>query len=257
MGNALTTSKLDMFFRGILDFEKTAAIDKSLNGIQVDNGGREIEKIAFAVDSSLECFKRAADAGAGMVFAHHGLFWGAPLRVSGGHRERIKFLLDHDIALYAAHLPLDMHPDYGNNAALAELVGLEGLEPFGAYHGVKVGFKGRLKAPLSVDDAVKRIAFMGRPPVGVFPFGKEENRTAAVISGGAAFESLEAIDEGVDLYVTGEGAHECYHQWREAGINVIAGGHYATEVWGVRRMREMCGRELGLDTEFIDIPTGL
>jgi dinuclear metal center YbgI/SA1388 family protein len=257
MKNTLTTAALDSFFRGALDFESFESIDRSLNGIQVDNGGGEIKKLAFAVDASLETFKKSAASGAGMIFVHHGLFWGVPLRLLGSHRERIKFLLDHNIALYAVHLPLDQHPSLGNNAALAELLGIENPEPFGLYHGKKIGYKGKLSKPLTVDEALKRISFMGRPPLGVLPFGKNENLSCAVISGGASSETIQAIEEGLDLYVTGEISHQIYHSVLEAGINYIAGGHYSTEVWGVRRMAEFCAEELQIETEFIDVPVAL
>ena len=253
----LTTRKLDDFFRGILDLETLKAADPSLNGLQVDNDGSEINKIVFAVDAGLEVFKKAADAGAGMLFVHHGLFWGFPLRVEGGHRERIKFLLDHNIALYAVHLPLDQHPRLGNNAVLAELLGIGNPEPFGLYHGHKIGYKGNLSQPLTVEEAVKKISFMGRPPLGVFPFGKKECQTCAVVSGGAAEEAFQAIDEKLDLYVSGECSHTVYHHAMENRLNIIAGGHYCTEVWGVRRMMEECVNQLGIDAEFVDVPTGL
>ncbi|MCL2601502.1 MAG: Nif3-like dinuclear metal center hexameric protein [Treponema sp.] len=253
----LTSRKLDNFFRGILDIEGFKDADSSLNGIQVDNNGAELGKIAFAVDACTEVFKRAAEVGAGMVFVHHGLFWGKPLSIQGSHRQRVKFLLDNNIALYAAHLPLDHHPQLGNNAILAELLGMQNAQPFGSYHGRAIGYKGELAQPLTIDEAVARITYMGRPPAGVFPFGKKENRRCAVISGGAAFGAFEAIDEGLDLYVTGETSHTVYHPALESGLNIIAGGHYSTEVWGVRRMMEECVTRLGIDAEFIDVPTGL
>jgi dinuclear metal center YbgI/SA1388 family protein len=253
----MTTAKLDAYFRSLLDIEGFASIDTSLNGIQVDNDGAEIAKIAFAVDATLETFKQAADAGAGLLFVHHGLFWGKPLRIAGSHRERLRFLLDHNLALYAAHLPLDQHPTLGNNAGLAELLGIGQLEPFGDYHGRKIGFKGKLARPLTIEEAVKRISFKDRPPLGVYPFGKRENLSCAVVSGGAAEEALQAIEEGLDLYVTGEASHYIYHQALEGHLNMIAGGHYSTEVWGVRRVMENCAAGLNLETEFIDAPTGL
>jgi len=253
----LSSNKLDSFFRSLLDLEGFKTADSSLNGLQVDNSGSEIKKIAFAVDAGLEVFKRAAEAGAGMLFVHHGLFWGEPLALKGNHRERIKFLLDNDLALYAVHLPLDQHPLLGNNAVLAKLLGIQNPEPFGLYHGQKVGYKGRLSNPLTVEDAVKKISFMGRPPIGVFPFGKEECHSCAVVSGGAAMEAFQAMDEGLDLYVSGESSHTVYHHAVENRMNIIAGGHYSTEVWGVRRIMEECVNQLGIDAEFIDVPTGL
>ncbi|GHV93877.1 GTP cyclohydrolase 1 type 2 [Spirochaetia bacterium] len=257
MSTELSTAKLDSFFKSFLDIEGFAGTDISLNGIQVDNDGVEIRKIAFGVDASLETFERAAAAGAGMLFVHHGLFWGSPLRVAGNHRRRVKFLLDHNICLYAVHLPLDQHPKLGNNAALAELLGLENIEPFGLYHGRKIGYKGTFAQPVAIEEAVKKISFMDRPPLGVYPFGKKENASCAVISGGASGETRQAIEEGLDLYVTGEASHEVYHECLEGKLNMIAGGHYTTEVWGVRNVMRHCAEELHIDTEFIDVPTGL
>jgi len=257
VGDKFTGAKLDSFFRGFLDIAGFASNDNSMNGIQVDNDGREIGKIAFAVDACMETFERAAALDAGMLFVHHGLFWGSPLRLSGNHRQRVKFLLDHNICLYAVHLPLDQHPKFGNNAGLAELLGLERIEPFGEYHGKKVGYKGFFPQPVSVDQAAKKIAFLDRPPLGVYPFGKKENTTCAVVSGGAAKEALQALEEGVDLYVTGEMSTFTYHECLEGKLNMIAGGHYSTEVWGVRAVMRHCAEELRVDTAFIDNPTGL
>jgi len=253
----LTTIKLDAFFKGILDIEGFASIDDSLNGIQVDNDGGAVRKIAFAVDAVMETFEQAAVVGAGMLFVHHGLFWGHPAAVEGNLRRRIKFLLDHNICLYAVHLPLDQHPKFGNNAVLARLLGLENIEPFGLYHGRKVGYKGTFPKPVTVDEAVKKINFMGRPPLGVYPFGKKECLTAAVVSGGAADNAREAVKEGVDLYVTGESSHTVYHDCLEGKLNMIAGGHYSTEVWGVQAVMRHAIDELAVDAEFLDIPTGL
>ncbi|MDR0526004.1 MAG: Nif3-like dinuclear metal center hexameric protein [Spirochaetaceae bacterium] len=250
----MTSRGLDVFFRGLLDLEGFSGVDSSLNGLQVDNDGGDIAKVAFGVDASLETFKRAAQAGAGMLFVHHGLFWGSPLAVTGPHRLRLKALLDCNLALYAVHLPLDQHPRWGNNAVLAELLDLVAIEPFGVYQGRKIGYKGTLGRPLRIDEAADRL---GGKPLGVYPFGVRENRTGAVISGGGANEVRQAIQEGLDLYVTGEMSHQVYHDCLEAGINMIAAGHYVTEIGGVRKIMEQCANQLGLDVEFIDVPTGL
>ncbi|MDR2923775.1 MAG: Nif3-like dinuclear metal center hexameric protein [Treponema sp.] len=257
MSGKFTSAKLDSFFRGFLDIKGFAANDNSMNGIQVDNDGGEIGKIAFGVDACLETFERAAALGAGMIFVHHGLFWGSPLRLDGNHRQRVKFLLDHNICLYAVHLPLDQHPKMGNNAGLAELLGLEGIEPFCEYRGEKIGYMGFFPQPLSVDQAAKKIAFLDRPPLGVYPFGKKENKTCAVVSGGMARGALTALEKGIDLYVTGEMSNDIYHECLEGKLNMIAGGHYSTEVWGARAVMRHCTGELDIDTVFIDNPTGL
>jgi len=240
-----------------LEIDGFAGTDNSLNGLQVDNDGSEIGKIAFGVDASMETFERAAAVGAGMLFVHHGLFWGAPHRVAGNLRRRLKFLLERNMCLYAVHLPLDQHPQMGNNAGLAALLGLENLEPFGVYHGRKIGYKGTFPQPMTIEQATRKIAFVDRPPLGVYPFGREENTTCAVVSGGAAAEARQAIDEGIDLYITGEMSHSVYNDCLEGKLNMIAGGHYSTEVWGARAVMRHCVEELHIDAEFIDVPTGL
>ena len=259
----MTTANLDKFFRSFLDIEGFASSDNSLNGIQIDNDGSAVKKIAFSVDAAMETFEQAAAMNAGMLFVHHGLFWGAPGRITGNFRQRIKFLLDNNICLYAVHLPLDQHPQFGNNAVLANLLGIENPEPFGLYHGKKIGYKGVFPKPMKIEEAVKKISFMGRPPAGVFPFGKRECSNAAIVSGGAASNVREALESGdIDLYITGENSHSVYHECLEGKINMIAGGHYCTEVWGVQAVMRHCLAELNkdgvkIDAEFIDIPTGL
>ena len=253
----MTTATLDRYFRNLLDIEGFAAIDESLNGLQVDNDGRKIGKVAFAVDACLQTMGRAAECGAGLLFVHHGLFWGKPLAVKGSLRRRLAFLMETGLAVYAVHLPLDQHPEVGNNAALADLLGIVDAKPFGEYHGRKIGCMGALREKLTVEAAVKRISFMDRPAPVCLPFGPRESATCAVVSGGAAFEALQAIDEGIDMYVTGEASHSVYHHALEGKLNLIAGGHYSTEVWGVRRVMAKLVEDTGLEAEFIDSPTGL
>jgi dinuclear metal center YbgI/SA1388 family protein len=251
----MTTKKLDTFFKNLLVIDSFE--DSSLNGLQVDNDGSGIQKLAFAVDACMESFERAKAAGAGLLFVHHGLFWGSSLALSGAHRARLQFLLDNNIALYAVHLPLDQHPQWGNNAVLAEKLGIEHKEPFGSYHGRKIGYKGKLIKPLTIEEATLCVGFMDRQPLSVLPFGPQANLTAAVVSGGAADLAVEALAEGIDLYVTGDASHTWYHHALEGHLNVIAGGHYATEIWGVRAIMEQCAGQLHIDVEFIDVPTGL
>ena len=253
----LTAAKFDAFIKSFLDIEGFASSDDSLNGIQVDNDGSPVSKIAFATDAAMETFEQAAAIKAEILFVHHGLFWGKPARINKVLRQRIKFLLDHNICLYGVHLPLDQHPQFGNNAQLAKLLGLENIQPFGSYHGKKIGYKGSFPKPTTIDEAVKKIDFMNRPPTGIFPFGKKENLTAAIMSGGAAPNARDAIEDGVDLFVTGENSHNIYHECLEAKMNLLCGGHYCTEVWGVKAVMEHCKKELGIAVEFIDCPTGL
>ena len=243
--------------KNILDIESFAGIDKSLNGIQIDNDGAPVRKILFAVDAAMETFEQAAALNAGMIFVHHGLLWSVPFRIAGNPMRRIKFLLDNNICLYAVHLPLDQHPKLGNNAVMAELLGLENIQPFGLYHGRKIGWKGTFPKPVKTEEALKKISFMGRPPLGTYCFGKNENTSAAIASGGCPDIARQALEEGVDLFITGESSHQVYHDCLEGKLNMIAGGHYCTEVWGVKAVMEYCRTELGIEAEFADIPTGL
>jgi dinuclear metal center YbgI/SA1388 family protein len=248
---------VDAWCRALLDPDALVGIDDSLNGVQVSRSDGDIGRVAFAVDASLETIRRAATAGCQVLFVHHGIFWGKAVRIEGFLRDRIKLLLDADLALYACHLPLDRHPTIGNNAILAELLGLEGREPFGASHGVKLGWKGSFPEPISLDEILSRILPDGSPPNCILPGGPSAVKTAAVVSGGAPFVLSQAIDEGLDLYVTGEASHSIYNSAIEAKINFIAAGHYRTETHGVRAVAELLGRETGLETTFIDMPTGL
>ncbi len=253
----MNIAEFDGWARELLGIERFRSIDDSLNGLQVGRSDGPVERIAFAVDACAETIRRAKDSGAQALFVHHGLFWGKPVPLVGAMRARVAELLSADLALYACHLPLDAHPELGNNAVLAGLLGIADPQPFGEYHGVKLGFKGRLDRAAPVDEVVRRILPSGGEPRTMLRFGPASVSTVAVVSGGAPFEALQAIAEGVDLYVTGEPSHSVYHEVMEAGINFAAAGHYATEVHGVKAVAERAARDLGVQTLFIEYPTGL
>lgn len=253
----MTLAELDAFLSSTLDHRAWISRDKSLNGLQVGRGTAEITRVAFAVDASLQSFERTVAAEADVLVVHHGLFWGSPLAVTGGHRERLKYLLDHDLALWASHLPLDAHPTLGNNAGMAQALGLTDVKPFGEYRGAKIGVKGTLPQPMTLD-RVCEILFHGRENVlQTLPFGKNAVSTVGLVSGGAAHDVDEAIADGLDLFITGDADHTIHHVALEAGINVISGGHYATETWGVRQLASHLQKQTGVSTVFLDLPTGL
>ncbi len=230
--------------------------DDSLNGLQIARKNRDVRKMAFAVDACKETFERAVQAGADMLFVHHGLFWGKPIAITGVHFDRVAFALEHDLALFAAHLPLDAHPVFGNNAAMADVLGLVNREPFGRYHGVDIGVTGELEVPKTLQEIRAVLGFPAHSTL--LPFGDvEEVRTVAIVSGGAAMSVNEAISRSVDLFITGEALHQIYHECQEHHIHFMAGGHYTTEVFGPRALGEYAGKELGIETQFIDVPTGL
>lgn len=249
--------EFDTWCRSFLAIDDLRDKDDSLNGIQVGNSGAPMTKAAFAVDACAASIARAAAWGAQVLFVHHGLFWGSPARIEGALLGRIRGLIQADMALYACHLPLDMNPQVGNNAVLADLLGLVDRKPFGIYHGVAIGVQGRLEKPAELESLKTRLLPGGGSYRTLIAAGKSTVSTIAVVSGGAPFEALQAISAGVDLYVTGEPSHSVYHQVVESGLNFIAAGHYATEVWGVKAVAEKARTELGLETLFIDIPTGL
>jgi dinuclear metal center YbgI/SA1388 family protein len=253
----MTVAELDSYFRRLMAIDEIGSADASLNGLQVGRADAEVGKAAFAVDACMETFRRSAERGAQLLFVHHGLFWGKPVAVTGEHYERLRFLIEHGIALYASHLPLDMQPEFGNNAGIARQLELERAEPFGDYHGISIGIKGRLPKALSLDAVLDRIGLDRSTALGVLPFGPETVRNVAVISGGADKEVGQALIEGMDLYITGELSHQVYHTCQEGGINLIAGGHYHTETYGPRLLAERCAADLDVETEFIDVPTGL
>ncbi len=247
----------DKWCRSFLDIELMEGRDYSLNGLQVGQEDRTIGKVAFAVDACRETFEKAVEEKADLLFVHHGLFWGKPFAITGPQYKRMDVLLQNNLALYAVHLPLDMHPQLGNNAVIADILGLENKDGFGDYKGTKIGIKGMLPSPVKRDDLVIRLFGGWDPSIRMLPFGPEMVSTVGIISGGAPKEVEEAIALELDLYITGDAAHTVYHQSLEAGINVLFGGHYMTETTGVKAVMEKVRKELGLETVFIDVPTGL
>jgi dinuclear metal center YbgI/SA1388 family protein len=247
----------DTLIRQALDLDGFAGTDVALNGLQVANQKDRVQKVAFAVDACLESISRAAEWGADLLFVHHGLFWGRPLAVTGGHYQRLRALIQADLALYAVHLPLDMHPELGNNAGLAKRVGLQRLEPFGEYRGMKIGFKGTLPEAMGLEQVVRICCGGAEQGITVLPFGPEAVSTVGIVSGGAADEAYQAIEERLDLFITGDADHTIYHHCLEGRINVIFGGHYLTETFGVTQLAGKLQGEADLQTRFFDIPTGL
>jgi dinuclear metal center YbgI/SA1388 family protein len=213
--------------------------------------------VAFAVDAGLAAFQGTREVGAQMLIVHHGLFWGRPVMITGIHRRRLGVLFDADISLYAVHLPLDFHEEVGNNATLACWLDLEEAAPFGEYKGYSAGIVGRLPTAVSLDQFVAGVEDrLGEPAVKVWPFGDGTVRRVGIVSGGGGSMVDQAADAGVDVYLTGEMNHNVYHQALELGINVVYGGHYATETAGLKALAEHLAARFDLQTHFLDLPTG-
>lgn len=229
--------------------------DKSLNGLQVE-GAERVRRVALATDTALATIAMAAEAGAQMLVAHHGLFWGRVEPVTGPMRARLAALLRAELSLYVSHLPLDAHPAVGNNAVLARLLELEDLEPFGRWGDRAIGVLGRLPEVVGRAALAARLeALLGARP-DVLAFGGDTIRRVAVVSGAAADLVAEAAAAGADAFLTGETSHTAYHQARERRMNVVFAGHYATETLGVRALGDHLVDRFGVEAVFLDAPTG-
>ncbi len=257
MANSMTLTEVEGWLGDVLDLAAMAALDSSQNGVQVACRAAAVARVAFAVDASMESFRRAAEWGAQLLVVHHGILWDRPLRIVGIHYDRVRFLAEKDLALYAAHLPLDVHPEVGNNAGISRQLGLVDIKPFGGYRGTPIGFKGALPVPAPLEEVVSRLTGRQGEPVRTLPFGPALVHTVGIISGDAPWGAAQASAEGLDLFVTGEPAHEIYHHCLEHHIHAIFAGHYHSESYGVQSLADKLARETGLETTYLDIPTGL
>lgn len=231
--------------------------DDSQNGLQVE-GPEDVTHVAFAVDGCQAAFEQAIAEGAQLLIVHHGLFWDKPLRLVGPIFQRVKTLIEGDCGLYAVHLPLDFHPEVGNNAELARLLELKDTRAFGEYHGSTVGIGGALDPPIPLDLLVERLTQgTGEPPARVLAHGLAQASQVGCISGGAAFLMDQVAEAGFDTFVTGETSHSFFHYAAEWGLNVVYGGHYATETLGVKALACHLEEKFGLETTFLNIPTGM
>jgi dinuclear metal center YbgI/SA1388 family protein len=242
-----------------LDTAAYADVDASANGLQVGPATTDVDHVAFAVDAAVETIDRAAEAGADLLVTHHGIVWGGIDRVTGTHYRRVAPLVEHDLALYVSHLPLDGHPNLGNAAGVADLLDLTNCAPFGELGGEYIGQYGEATDPYTVESLRATLAEnldTGGQDERVLEFGPSPIREVAVLTGSGTDWLDEAVERGADALVTGEGKQKVYHEAREAGIHVVLAGHYATETFGVRALADLVG-EWGLRTTYIDHPTGL
>ena len=255
----MTLNELNRYFNSFLHKEDYDS-DVSLNGIQISNSApneKPITKVAFAVDACEATALKAAEAGAQVLFVHHGLFWGHCETITGTHYKRVAAFIKNDLALIAYHIPLDANEFVGNNFGIAKRIGLEKVRPFGKWRGMTLGAIGELSQEVKIDELAQKLFPNGEKPSKILPFGKEMIKKVAVISGGAGEDFTQAVKIGADAYITGEVSHEDYHGIEESEINVIAGGHYNTETVGVQLVQRRLEEDKGLQTVFIDIPTGL
>jgi dinuclear metal center YbgI/SA1388 family protein len=228
----------------------------ALNGLQVDSGRAQVRRIAVAVDAAQATIDRAVAGGADLLIVHHGLFWDGNRTVTGRRYARLKALFDADLPLYAAHLPLDVHPEVGNNAVLARELGISIQGGMGDFKGMQVGVWGTME-PIHRDALSARLGALLEGRVTMVGGGPELVGRVGVITGGAGGSVVDAAALGLDAFITGEGAHHNFFDAEEGGVNLLLGGHYATETWGVKALAGHLEAEFGLEWSFIHHPTGL
>lgn len=239
-----------------LKLDEVPDYPQALNGLQLE-GGREVRKIAAAVDACLPVIEQACQGGADLLVVHHGLFWQGAQRIEGALFRKLKRAMDHGLAVYSAHLPLDVHPELGNNVQLLRAMGIEsGETPFFPWKGISLGL--RAEVDWSFAQCLEQVSAAVGAPVHSCAGGPAEVREIGVITGGAGSEIFDVAATGIDTFITGEGPHWSYTAAEELGINLIYAGHYATETFGVKALAQRwCGRFPDLTREFIDHPTGL
>jgi dinuclear metal center YbgI/SA1388 family protein len=229
--------------------------DDSANGLQVENRGT-VEKIGLAVDACHDAIVKAGSAECTLLVVHHGLFWGKQELVLGHFYKRIRALIKADVALYAAHLPLDGHPEVGHNIQIARKVGLNNIEPFAQYYGKEIGVKGSLEKPQPLGEVARSLEQAIGKCSTLMQFGPEKINSIGIVSGSATDPNLfrELKLQGIDLLVSGEPKHGAYHLAQEMGLNIFYGGHYLTETFGMKALGEHLERALSIPAEFIDAP---
>lgn len=226
----------------------------ALNGLQLQNSGK-ITKLGAAVDASEAAIESAIVERADLLLVHHGLFWGGLKSIVGAPRRKLARAISNDIAIYSAHLPLDVHPEIGNNVGLARALGLSQLEPFLFRNGLLCGVAANVE--LSRANLLQRIeSLLGSTPW-VCAAGPEMIHRIGIITGAAGSYIEQVATENIDTFLSGEGPHHTFALAEELGINLIYAGHYATETFGVRALAAKVAEEFSLPWCFIDLPSGL
>jgi dinuclear metal center YbgI/SA1388 family protein len=265
MTTGVSLSELAGYLDDYLRIKEIPDETNAINGLQVENSGR-VGRIVAAVDASqatidgvIATLERGEPPP--MLLVHHGLFWDGNVPLTGRRYRRMAALLDNDIPVYAAHIPLDVHPEVGNNAVLAERLGIHGEGWFGNYKGIAMGVWGHAPGSLGTREAVAleldRVLHTLKGSATLIPGGPERPAKIGIITGAAGGMIAEARNAGLDTYITGEGPHHTYFDAMEWGLNVVYAGHYATETLGVQAMASHLAERFELDWEFHDHPTGL
>ena len=228
--------------------------DASNNGLQVSCSNKPISRVCCGVDASLACIEAAAAQGADLLVCHHGISWGSSLKhITGLNYRHIEFLIAHDMALWACHLPLDAHMELGNNAGIAQVLGLRRCRPFAIYNGTPIGVAGTLARPLAREAFEQRLAKAVSPRVEAMRFGPPRIRNVGIVAGGGASSVSQAFEAGLDTFISGEATLQGYNLAQQLGINAYFCGHYATERFGVQALGRWIEQRFGIPATFIDL----
>jgi dinuclear metal center YbgI/SA1388 family protein len=248
------------FLDAALNITAVPDYPNAVNGVQLANVG-DIQRIATAVDFSSDTVNGAISVGASLLLVHHGMFWGGVQPIVGSRRRRLHALLSHDVAVYSAHLPLDVHPVFGNNALLAKRLGLEASGGFARYQSIDVGLSGSADVSTQIlATRAQELASEFRGTLIATPFDATHvtHRWGVCTGAGADSSTLrEAHERGLDTLIVGEGPHHTAVEAREFGIVVLYVGHYATETLGIRALGEALAKQFDMRSTFVDVPTGL
>lgn len=226
----------------------------AVNGLQLANEGR-VERVVAAVDASLPVIEEAAEGGPGLLIVHHGMFWQGVQPLTGPFYRKIKVAMDVGLAIYSAHLPLDIHPEWGNNLRLAKAIGLSEISPFFDWKGIFLGLRGSWNG--SRDGLVETLSQAVGGKVHVCPGGSEKISSICLITGGAGSEVARVAASGVDTFISGEGPHWSHPLALELGVNLLLAGHYATETFGVKALAEVLAARFNVPWSFLHHPSGL
>ncbi|MCP4356762.1 MAG: Nif3-like dinuclear metal center hexameric protein [Chloroflexi bacterium] len=231
--------------------------DYGPQGLQVETANDDINRIALAVDVSPQIIETAVTWQADMLLVHHGILWHSVERITGPLGERVRLIMQHGLNLYAAHLPLDAHPQVGNNAVLARMFGVDIAEWWCAPTGTPIGVIGPIAAEPSLDDLISQVEHKLAVQPTVLAHGPETVKKLAIVSGFGADKVAEAKALGADTFLTGETSHQNYWAAADYGLNVIFAGHYATETVGVKALGQHLAEKFNLTVEFFDFPTNM
>lgn len=227
----------------------------ALNGLQVENNG-QVTKVALAVDGSQKTIEDAIAAGADLLILHHGIYWCGLRPMTGWFKKKIETCLQHNLAVYGAHLPLDLHPELGNNAGIAQALGLSDCTPEVDYHGTLIGVAGTFNGTVA-ELRDKYASITGSCITGFVQDAAAPAGRVAVCSGGAGDVIYQMHEKGYRTYLTGEENHWVVNAAQDMGVNILFAGHYATETFGVKALGKLIETQFGLPTVFIDNPTGM